>query len=188
MTTKVVNLFGGPGTGKSTSAAHLFAELKMSGVNCEYVQEYAKDKAWELGKSHTGIPKVFQAQEYIFGKQHFRFRRCAQEVDMIIADCPLVLGLVYIPEDFELPSLRNCIREAFGMYDNLNIFLERTKDYNPAGRFQTEDEAKVLDKTIRDMLDRENIPYHHVKAGRDATAQILELMKVNGWSKELNLV
>jgi replication-associated recombination protein RarA len=29
MKTKVINLFGGPGTGKSTTAAALFAELKF---------------------------------------------------------------------------------------------------------------------------------------------------------------
>lgn len=81
MKTKVINLYGGPGTGKSTTAGALFAEMKFRGINCEYVQEYAKDKAWEFGTNHLGIPKVFQAQEYIFGKQHFRLRRCAQDVD-----------------------------------------------------------------------------------------------------------
>jgi len=35
--TLVVNLYGGPGTGKSTTAAATFAELKMAGINCELV-------------------------------------------------------------------------------------------------------------------------------------------------------
>lgn len=51
--TKVINLYGGPGTGKSSTAGMLFAHLKLRGVNCEYVQEYAKDAAWE------GRPKKF---------------------------------------------------------------------------------------------------------------------------------
>jgi hypothetical protein len=113
MKTKVINLYGGPGTGKSTTAGAMFAEMKYRGINCEYVQEYAKDKAWEFGTNHLGVPKVFQAQEYIFGKQHFRLRRCAQDVDIIVTDCPLFLGLIYIPEDFPIPSLRNAIREAY---------------------------------------------------------------------------
>ena len=39
----IINLFGGPGTGKSTGAAYIFAKLKMCGVNCELITEFAKD-------------------------------------------------------------------------------------------------------------------------------------------------
>ena len=45
--TLVVNFFAGPGAGKSSMAAGLFAELKFRGVNCELATEYAKDKVWE---------------------------------------------------------------------------------------------------------------------------------------------
>ena len=42
--TIVVNLIGGPGSGKSTTAAGLFYNLKKLGINCEMALEYAKDK------------------------------------------------------------------------------------------------------------------------------------------------
>ena len=42
-TTIVVNLFPGPGTGKSTGAAYIFSKLKMAGVDAEYVSEFAKE-------------------------------------------------------------------------------------------------------------------------------------------------
>ena len=187
MKTKVINLYGGPGTGKSTTAAGLFSELKQRGVNCEYVQEYAKDKAWEFGTSHMGVPKVFQAQEYIFGKQHFRMRRCAQDVDVIITDCPLFLGLIYMPEDFELPSLRPVIREAYDIYDNLDVFLVRHKEYNPKGRFQTEDKAKELDTTIRDMLEAQHVNYEVVDSDRDAVTNIIVKMKERGWAQDITI-
>jgi len=174
--TKIINLYGGPGTGKSTTASAVFAELKFRGVNCEYVQEYAKDKAWEFGTNHLGVPKVFQAQEYIFGKQHFRLRRCAQDVDVIVTDCPLFLGLIYMPKDFPIPSLRTAIREAYDMYDNLNVFLVRNKPYNPKGRFQTEDEAKNLDGVIKDMLNTQDVPYHIIDSGREAVDKIINLL------------
>lgn len=182
--TKVVNMYGGPGTGKSTTAGALFAELKYRGVNCEYVQEYAKDKAWEFGTNHLGVPKVFQAQEYIFGKQHFRLRRCAQDVDVIITDCPLFLGLVYMPDDFPIPSLRGAIREAYDMYENLDVFLVRTKAYNPKGRFQTEDQAKGLDTTVLGVLNAQKVHYETVISGRDAVPTILKYMGQR-WGEEL---
>jgi hypothetical protein len=45
--TLLVNLYAGPGAGKSTGAAYIFAKLKMAGVDCEYVSEYAKDRVWQ---------------------------------------------------------------------------------------------------------------------------------------------
>ena len=60
----LINLFGGPGAGKSTGAAYIFSQLKMAGVNAELVTEFAKDKVWE------GNKEVFKNQAYIFGKQY----------------------------------------------------------------------------------------------------------------------
>ena len=59
----VVNLFGAPGSGKSTGAAFIFSQLKMKNVNCELITEYAKDKTWENNAA------ALECQEYIFGKQ-----------------------------------------------------------------------------------------------------------------------
>lgn len=173
--TKVLNLFAGPGTGKSTMAAAIFSELKFSGVNCEYIQEYAKDKAWELGKQEK-IPKVIRAQEYIFAKQHFRMRRVADEVDLMICDSPLIMSMVYIDKDFELPSLRNVVLEAHGLYENVNIFLERTKPYNPKGRFQDEEGAKQKDTEIIDILNRYNVQYTKLRGERESLKAILNLL------------
>lgn len=183
--TKVLNLYGGPGTGKSTTAAGVFSALKQDGVNCEYVQEYAKDKAWELGHSSIGTPKVFKAQEYVFAQQHFRLRRCADDVDIIVTDSPLLLGLIYMPEDFELPSLPLVIQEAYSVYDNLDIFLERVKVYNPKGRLQTEESAKGLDVKILSMLLDSPVVggFQHVVAGQDAVKDVMKLLENSGWIK-----
>ncbi len=176
---KVINLFGGPGTGKSTTAAGLFHRLKLGGVNCEYVQEYAKDKAWEHAKSGM-TPKVLQAQEYVFAKQHFRMRRCAEDVDLIITDSPLMMGIEYIPDDFPMPSLRDCIIEAHMMYDNFNVFLKRVKEYNPNGRFQTAEEAEQLDAAIlRLLMGTQDVRFVSVHAGHTAPVDIINLSK--GW-------
>ena len=43
----VVNLFAGPGRGKSVMSAEVFALLKKRGINCELIQEYAKSRVWE---------------------------------------------------------------------------------------------------------------------------------------------
>ena len=43
----LINVCGAPGAGKSTLSAYVFAKLKMMGINCELVTEFAKDKVWE---------------------------------------------------------------------------------------------------------------------------------------------
>ncbi len=172
---RIINLAAGPGTGKSSTCAALFAELKYRGYNTEMVLEYAKDAAWER-RGH----KVFQAQEYIFGKQHFRMSRVAEEVEFAITDSPLFLSVVY-KELHYLPSLPLVIREAYDQYDNINVFLKRNKPYNPKGRLQNEEEARQKDIEILAVLDGWNVPYHVLDFGRENVDQIIAIMQEEGW-------
>lgn len=156
-------------------AAAVFSELKFRNVNCEYIQEYAKDKAWEFGKPEK-TPKVIQAQEYIFAKQHFRMRRCANDVELLICDSPLINSILYIEDGFVLPSLRQVVMEAHNLYDNTNVFLERVKPYNPNGRFQDEEGAKQKDTEIIDILNRYNVQYTKLRGERESLKAILNLL------------
>jgi ABC-type glutathione transport system ATPase component len=45
--TIMVNIYGGPGCGKSTTAAGVFTLLKIHKIDCELVTEFAKDLTWE---------------------------------------------------------------------------------------------------------------------------------------------
>lgn len=145
---KVLNFFAGPGAGKSTTAAGVFASLKNKGINCEYVQEFVKDVAWDFHGA-AEIPSNFLAQEFLFLNQHQRMKRLTGKVDLIITDSPLIMSINYIPADYELPSLKSMIQEASGLFNNFNTFLERAnRPYNPSGRFQTEEQAKEKDKEI----------------------------------------
>lgn len=176
MKTKVVNLYGGPGTGKSTTASALFAELKYRQINCEYVTEYAKEAAWEKRG-----PKFFEAQDFIHGNQHFRLMNVASEVDLVITDSPLLLGLVYMQKDYPQPSLAHQIREAHRRYDNLNIFLVRNKPYNPKGRYQDESTAREKDVEIKNMLDDEREPHTILDFGRSNVDTICDILLNRGW-------
>lgn len=61
--TTIINLYGGPGAGKSTSAAFLYYLLKANGFNVELVREYVKDWAWEK-RVITNYDQI-----YFLGKQ-----------------------------------------------------------------------------------------------------------------------
>ena len=149
----LVNLFGSPGTGKSTGAAYIFSQLKMRGINAELVTEFAKDKVWEESKA------VFNNQAYIFGKQYFRISRCADKVDVVITDSPLLLSVVYNNDSVLGEDFNNVVRKVMNNYNCKNYFLVRTKAYNPVGRFQTEEESDAIADEILELLNKEQLPY-----------------------------
>lgn len=149
----LVNLFGAPGAGKSTGAAYIFSQLKMRGVNAELVTEFAKYKVWEESKA------VFNNQAYIFGKQYFRISRCADKVDVVITDSPLLLSLVYNNDPVLGEEFNEVVRKVMNSYDCRNFYLVRTKDYNPVGRFQTESESDAIADEIQALLEKEKINY-----------------------------
>lgn len=147
----VVNLFGAPGSGKSTGAARIFSNLKMKGVNIELVTEYTKDKVWEENKA------VFNDQLYIFGKQNFRLSRLKDKVDVVITDSPIFLSILY--NKTYTNTFNKLVKEVFDSYNNLNFFIKRDKPYCPIGRFQTEEESNNLSIFLKELLDSHKIEY-----------------------------
>lgn len=154
--TAVINLFGGPGTGKSTSTAQVFSELKSRGVNCEMALEYAKDKVWE--ESY----RTLENQIYVFGHQHHRIHRLLGKVDAIVTDCPLLLSLYYGKGHGE--TFKRLVLEEHHKLNNVNVFLVRKKVFNPAGRLQNEEEAKEIDVALKQILVDNQIEHRVVLA------------------------
>lgn len=169
--TIIVNLFAGPGAGKSTGAAYIFSKLKLAGIDCEYVSEFAKDKVWEKND------EVFKNQFYITGKQSFKISRCFGKVEVIITDSPIALGALYATK--EQPMLRAACLEDFEKYNkrNLNIFINRVKAYNPNGRNQTEGEAKEIDGKTSKFLEDNGIPYTVVDGNEEGYDKVIDLVK-----------
>lgn len=177
--TIVVNLYGGPGCGKSTGAAYIFSKLKMMGIDTEYVSEFAKDKTWENNS------EVFNNQLYISGKQSFKLSRCIGKVDVVVTDSPLLLGIIYnnTQKEDDINGLNNYINglndallSIYAKYDNINIVLKRSKPYNSNGRFQTEEESKTIDAYIRWMLSDNKIPYIEENGDEDGYNRIVSVI------------
>ena len=150
----VINLFAGPGVGKSTTAAKVFAELKMKGINCEMALEFAKDKVWEESF------RTMDDQIYIFGKQFHRIWRLKDKVDVIICDSPLPISIVYDKDNSE--AFHTLIMEQFNKFANVNYYIERSTDYQESGRVQTKEEAEKVDKIVLDVLNKYNIKYKNI--------------------------
>lgn len=165
--TLIVNFFGGPGTGKSTMTAAVFAELKWRGCNSEMALEYAKRKVWE-GSAH-----VLDDQLYVLGKQHHTLKVLDGQVNIALTDSPLLLSMIY---NSDLGSKFNeIVLERNAEFSNLNIFLKRVKEYCPLGRLQDEEEAVAIDNKIKALLDSQNISYVEYNAEKDSVNSIADL-------------
>ena len=138
----LVNLFGGPGVGKSTTAAALYSQLTMRGYHAESVGEAAKDIVWDNCTALLGN------QVLITGMQYQRLRRLVGKVDIAISDSPLILAYVYgrtLPYIELMKPLIHALETGLPETRVLNVLLMRptTREYNPEGRVQKTLEAAV---------------------------------------------
>ena len=162
--TLFINLFGGPGSGKSTLCASIFTELKIRGVDCEMALEYAKDMVWE------GSFNKLKNQIYIFGKQHSRINRLDGKVDVVITDSPLVNSIIY--DITNNPHLKGLVLYEFAKLNTFNYFLNRGYSYNPNGRMQTMEDALKVDEIYKNLLHENNITYTDITLGMNNAEMI----------------
>lgn len=166
----VVGFAGQPGAGKSTIAAAIFSVLKKNGVNAELVTEYAKDKTWEHNMC------ALRCQEYVFGKQSYKLARCRDDVDVIVTDSPLFLGLMYKTDPVLDESFDKVVINVFNSYNNMVYFVNRVKKYNPKGRNQTEKESDEIGVKTKELMERFGIEYKEIDG--DGTGEGIVLRDV----------
>lgn len=150
---KVINLFGGPGCGKSTLAAEIFVMLKKQQKEVEYVTEYAKELCWEERQN------ILDDQLYVLAKQNRKIARLQNKgLEYVVTDSPILLGELYYKGTSKL--LPELIFEIFNQYDNINYLVCRPNvPYKSIGRQQTLKQACIIDTRVLELLKFRNIHY-----------------------------
>lgn len=169
----VINMFGGAGCGKSTTAYFLTGLMKCDNRKVELIHEIAKDCVWERWNH------MFGEQDWMFASQNHLLRRLiSHDIDYAVVDSSILLSLFYLPDDFP-QSFRTFVVDAFNTYDNINIFIDRNPDlpYVQAGRNQTLDEAKLIDDEIHQYFLDNKIPHYVVTAGESAASECLRIVQ-----------
>jgi hypothetical protein len=171
---QVINLFAGPGAGKSTTAyglAHLF---KIHAIEAELVVENAKNFTWEERKV------TLACQPYVFGKQLRDLWRLKGKVDFAVTDSPILLSFFYADISTEVwpNSFYRYVVDQFNEFQNINFFIERDNDYSNVGRNQTFEEALEADIRIQRILQRLEIPYYKVKGDSRAAQKIMDHIEI----------
>ena len=148
----VINLFGGPGVGKSTLAAQVYAELSKLGYNTEYVGEFAKDVIW------SDCQGLLQDQLLVAANQNHRIMRLDGKVDIVVTDSPSLLGVVYRnfwKDDRYSSLLDTLIWELHNKYSRLNFVIPRCHQFVKDGRVHDEQESVAIDQAILDLVKRD---------------------------------
>ena len=179
-TKKIICLYGGPGTGKSTTCAELYSLLKKDGFSVEMNREYVKEWVWEKRDIIEGD------QSYFFAKQARKERiYIKQNMDFIITDSPLILthfyGMKYDPFEQKYNTSLTLLKHHHGFckdhgYKIDHFFLNRAKAYSPAGRYQDEQTAISYDIEIRNLLISFGIKFREVHCDIDAAHTIKNIL------------
>lgn len=154
-----VNLYAGPGFGKSVTAALLYAALKLRGIHAELVSEYAKELVYEdklKGKSQSEI-------------MHEQLRRqglLQGRTTVVVTDSPTPMSLVYAlrlgVQGEDLEALYRQQREGTEGWYNMDVLLHRVltpEEFEQEGREQDLAGCLEMHEAITDFV-RKHSPNH----------------------------
>lgn len=146
------------GSGKSTTASYLFAELKAKGYETELVIDVAKDMVWDEDWNRLNN------QVLIFSTQLQKLDRLVGKVEYVITDSPLLMQIGYYKER-QSPAPKHfkklCLSYA-NRYNNINIYLKNNKEISSIGRAELDLNPMKYLSTMQfdlktDCLHREDI-------------------------------
>ena len=148
---KVINLFGGPSSGKSTISAGLFYLMKLQQLEVVLIQEIAT-KMIEQKRIHK-----LQDQLGILADQHEPYFELNDNVDFLITDSPLILSALYQPKNY-IKHFKKMTVSTFNQYDNINFWINRPKEgFSEKRRAHSLEESIKKDKELKKMLKQYNI-------------------------------
>lgn len=166
--TLVINLIGGPCSGKSTIAAELFARLKKMGIKCELCTEYIKDRIYEENKT------ISKNQIAIFGMEHYGLMVKLGKVEVIIHDGSLLNNIQYNYENNE--AFNNLIINEYFKFNNLDFFIKRGNiEFENYGRIYTYEQSLKIDEEIKSCYHQYGAKFIEVES-RDAVDKIIPIV------------
>ena len=154
---KIINLFGGPGSGKTTLAYYPAYRFKQAGFRAELVGEAAREIIYDRNPPREGgtAAQLIDNQLLITGMQAERIKRLERHgIEVAIADSPLRMGLLYVREH----EMRWALQAAIAAFDKefqhqRNVLVQRTVGkYDRESRAQSEEEAIELDNKIQALI------------------------------------
>lgn len=138
--------------------------MKRMGLHVELVREHCKYWAWNDRKVGEWD------QIYLLGKQSAYESMLYNKVDYVVTDSPILLAGMY--QDLHSDGNRRYVKRAaydFMSHANsrgvtyVNFFLQRSKPFDPRGRWESEERAREVDIFIKGELESEGQPFSVIR-------------------------
>ncbi len=170
----ICSVYSGPGGGKTTTAAHLFSQLKSLHYDVEYVNEFAKECI--LSKNNTAIKN----QIYLFATQLYRIECASLHSQFVITDSPLLLNVVYNQFTTESDYLKDLVVEQYRKFNNVDIILKRgsNHEHSMIGRIHGLTESISLDRQIESIVKESSDKYIMFDAFNSDIKELIEYVIV----------
>lgn len=156
--TQVINVIGGPGCDKSLITSAIILHLKLHNKTVEVIPDFAKSLVWQRNF------EVLKNQYFIAQRQFEMLTMLDGHLQYLLTECSLPQVLFYnenyLDNICDIGKTRTQILAWHSQFNNVNIYVERgDSPYNRTGRFQDEEQARAIDRGMRELLDREGLPY-----------------------------
>ena len=185
MATKRIAVLGGPRCGKTTLIQHLYAEMKIAGLNAGYALEYSTEYLKDKGM----IESISEQYGIYLGQKKL-------EDELSVFDYALTDYATFVPYiygRFMLGNKERTKKEIQILKDLYCLAIEDIQDYDmivyvprefgyiqDGVRWQDEDIALQIDDAILSFLKAENVNYVEVKGStKERAKQILDLLNVD---------
>lgn len=166
--TLVINLIGGPCSGKSTVAAELFARLKKMGIHSELVSEYIKEHIYDENNN------IINDQIFLFSNVLHRLKNKLNKVDVIVHDGSLLLNINYDKDNNN--KLHDLIISEYKKFNNIDFFIKRGNiEFEDYGRIHNYEQSLELDEKIKQLYNNYGANFIEVES-RDAVDKIIPIV------------
>lgn len=174
MDTKVINFIAAPSTGKSLMSALVYAELKMMHKSTEIIPEYAK---WLV---YTKDFDTLNDQWKLSTEQYKKVKILEGKVEYIVGDSGLLTGLYYnrkyTSNHSDKRKTASMIMDRNNEFNNIYIYLRRNDNfpYENNGRVHSEEESRIIEQELLDMLHELNINFKSFTSDRIHVKDIVD--------------
>lgn len=156
--TKVINIIGGPGCDKSLFSSAIILNLNLRHKTVEHIPDYAKSLVWQ--RDFEALKNQYQIAQ----RQFEMIELLDGQVQYLVTECSLPQVLYYnahyADNICDVAKTRLQILEWYKQHNNINVLVERgDKKYVHTGRFQDEEQARAIDKALRQTLSYEGMHY-----------------------------
>lgn len=150
--TILINLFGGPGAGKTVAAMEIAVGLKKLGYEVEYLSEYAKQLYYEGNLEMLDGSLLHEIE--IITEIYNRLMTYNGKVDVIVSDSALLQSVNYVHGLENKKEMLAIAYDYHRQFLNINFMVARNHDFKTEGRVHSFEESVKIDEEILLFMEK----------------------------------